>query len=424
MSGTHALFAPSKSAIWAHCLGAFALLKREGKLGVEGAPKEYSASGTYTHSIAQRIGENNATYESLPAQETHDGFTFTLDQERYDRALAHVERVRSMVKPGGIIFWETKFDLSFVLGVADQAGSSDAVVLNPNEGELHSFDLKDGVGIVPAADNDQLVNYLLAVWDAYQFLGNFTKFYGHIDQPRRQFWDTVEYTVDEMTAHSERMRRAAGRNVELMHETANPKHIAAALSPSDKACQWCPRAQYCEAREKQIVEKFPLLDAAFGPGNNGSIGDERLAELLSMRKGIEDAFKGWAAEALTRVKGGATLPGWKLVTGRQGNRDWLKDFKYPAPAPGEPPSEFVGMTTDEILYQTLEHKAYKPKVIISPTDAQKALKKFPDTWTALQQAITRAAGVETLAPDVDPRQCVSVEVAEFENVETTGSDLI
>lgn len=423
MSGTHALFAPSKSAIWAHCFGAFAMLKREGKLGVEGESKEYSASGTYTHSIAQRIGEHNATYESLPVQETHDGFTFTLDQERYDRALAHVERVRAAVKPGGIIFWETKFDLSFVLGVKDQSGSSDAVVLNPNEGELHSFDLKDGNGIVPAADNDQLVNYLLAVWDAYQFFGNFTKFYGHIHQPRRQFWDTVEYAVDEMTAHSERMRRAAGRNVELMHETANPKHIAAALNPSDKACQWCPRAQYCTAREQQIVAQFPVLDPP-SADTGATMSDDRLAALLSMRKGIEDAFKGWAAEALTRIKGGAALPGWKLVQGRAGNRAWLDGFKYPAPAPGEPASDFVGMTTDEILYQTLEQKAYQPKKIISPTDAQKALKRFPDAWTALQQAITRAPGTESLAPDVDPRQCVSTAIVEFENLEQTGSDLI
>lgn len=106
------------------------------------------------------------------------------------------------------------------------------------------------------------------------------------------------------------------------------------------------------------------------------------------------------------------MPGFKLVTGKQGNRVWSDDA-----------------LAEEMLksFRLKQEQMYSQKVI-SPTQAEKLLKKdSPRRWTKVEALITRAEGKSTIAPESDPRPALNVNpVNDFDDVsdDAIAADLI
>lgn len=390
MSGLHSVFAPSKSSVWANCYGALALL------AAANLPDEqtniHAASGTLTHKCAERMFGGDMP--KIGEKHNIEGFDFVVDEDRIERAAHYVNAVRAR---GGMQFYEQK------MSSLPWPGTGDVVIIQLEEQALEAHDLKDGNGIV-FANCEQLICYLLLAWKEFDLMCDFQTFRGYIHQPKKQWADQVTYTRAEMEAHLERLTRAYRRGADLIGET--PNRINAALTPGEH-CEkgWCRMRGTCSARRREAVRDVELL-----PATATELNDADLGALLAKRAGIEAFFNSLFAEAFNRAKAGAKIPGWKLSTGREGNRAWTK---------GEKDEEKIG----ELLYEAIEVDAYE-KSLISPTTAQKKLKKHVDTWQNLQQYIHRSPAQPTLVPEADGRLAISMDVPEFENVFETGADLL
>lgn len=403
MGGTHSVFAPSKAAVWGTCYGAIALLLAA-KLPDE-ATNEHAASGTLTHRISEaqlRIeasgNDGAAIYEwpyDVGTVHTVEGFKFTVEEDRLERANKYVAAVLSR---GGIQFYEQS------MKSLPWPGTGDAVIARLEEHALEAHDLKDGNGIVYAKDNDQLICYLLLAWKDFDYLDDFQIFRGFIHQPKKGWTDQVEYTRDEMLAHLERLTLAYNRGAMLIGET--PNKIKAALTAGPH-CEkgWCRMRGNCPVRNRSMERELPgLPDLAATPP---SVSDAELGETLSKRAAVEAWFNDLFAEALrrARIAGVSTVPGYKLATGKQGPRKWVDE-----------------KAASDALYEVLEAAAYD-RTVISPTTAEKRLKKDHATeWAAIQSNISRSEGQVTLVPDADARAPLRLDLPEFENV--TGSDLL
>jgi|GEM_PF-4622828 len=400
MSGTHALFAPSKASVWSNCPGALALSKD--------LPEEpssvHAASGTFTHSIAERIlneqGIGAMVYQPGLA-ETHDGFEFKMDPERWDRAVQYAQAVRAR---GGQQFYEVKLPVTPVIPVEQKTGTSDAVVVHLDRLELESHDLKDGNRQVSAQNNEQLIMYLLMAMHEFEscYFVEFQKFTGFIHQPKIGWSDECSYTRAELLAWQDKFRKAAARGWDLMHES--PAKINAALNAGawcDKG--WCRMRGQCPAKKQQMMTILPDTKVA-----TYILTPEQVGEILAREKDITEWFSQLRGAALNMLKMGQSVPGWKLADGRQGPRKWA--------------SAAAESAASDLMFEAIEHETYV-KEVISPTVAEKKLKKkFGPTWEALQQYITRSEGQVSLVPDSDLRPAIALG-AEFETVDD-ASDLI
>lgn len=128
------------------------------------------------------------------------------------------------------------------------------------------------------------------------------------------------------------------------------------------------------------------------------MSDTELADAYGMVERIQKWCTDVAEEAMRRANSGAVLPGFKLVIGRQGNRAWTD--KNAA-------ADVLSMLVDS-------NNVYKPREVISPTDAETLMKKtWPLEWEAMQQMIMRPPGKPSLARDTDARPALGAVALEF-----------
>lgn len=150
------------------------------------------------------------------------------------------------------------------------------------------------------------------------------------------------------------------------------------------------------------------------PENGAIVADNALlGETMTKIPMIEAWIKSIRAEVERRLLQGEAIPGWKLVQGKKGNRQWDDEGK------AEEALKKLKLKVDEMYH----------KYIISPTDAEKLLKKAqPAKWEKLQAHITQKEGAKSVAPDNDPRPAIIVGQAldgfEVETAKETFDDLL
>lgn len=174
------------------------------------------------------------------------------------------------------------------------------------------------------------------------------------------------------------------------------------LRPGDAQCQYCQASADCPALKQAVAaatdiscerlsDPTPLETEVIPVFGNADEIAGMYGKLGMIRKWC-DAVE---AKAFGMVKSGQITEemGWKLVDGRQGNRDW------------DNPAE-----VEEML------KGWRLKVeqmyslsLISPTQAEKVLAENPRRWKKLQERITRSAGKMEVAPASDKRPAISTK---------------
>ncbi|EHG9651944.1 DUF2800 domain-containing protein, partial [Salmonella enterica subsp. enterica serovar Monschaui] len=195
------------------------------------------------------------------------------------------------------------------------------------------------------------------------------------------------------------------------------------FTPGEKQCRFCKAKAVCTAQKMQHMQTAASDFEDLSKPVSEIIADasarvplltvEQLAEIYSQADFIESWLKAVRDRVNAELNAGHPVPGFKLVTGKQGNRAWSDEEAARA------------LLKDQFRYKTEEVFDLK---LISPTKAEKLIKKAsPRRWTKVEALITRADGKPTVAPESDPRPALNINpVNDFDDVsdDACAADLI
>lgn len=244
----------------------------------------------------------------------------------------------------------------------------------------------------------------------------FCKAKGACPALRDQVLATVAGDFDDLTAEQPVLEQLIelGKGEVAVSISDAEKIIAAAHGVAPKAVDFVP-TDHSSAPDHFIVKKptitWVLEDA---PDRIAKLEDQHLAVCMDALDLVEGWCKAVRAEVERRLLAGVPVPGYKLVQGKQGNRQWA---------------------TEEEARAAL--KSFRLKVeemhdlsLISPTTAEKlrdAGRIGERQWKRLEAIITRSEGKPSVAPASDKRPALAPKFSsnDFDQVDSDDcSDLL
>lgn len=409
MPDVHARLSPSSAHRWMRCLGSLALESTQ-----PDKSSAFAEEGTRAHALGEEL-LNGRLLGFEPDRNA--------DPEMLDYVLRYVDAVWTLAE-GNELMVEQRVDFSHIVGVENSFGTADAVVIVGNELQIH--DLKYGRGVrVDAEQNEQLQLYALGALEQFNLLYDFDSVRLFIHQPRLNHVSEWALSVEELLAFGQRAQEAAA-SVIVMFNIAECEGVNTLplenFTPGEKQCRFCKASAVCTAREQfhmqTVAGEFEDLDKpvrdmiADAVARVPMLTNEQLAEIYGQADFLESWLKAIRDRVNSELNAGHPVPGFKLVTGKQGNRAWSDEA-----------------LAEEMLksFRLKQEQRYSQKVI-SPTQAEKLLKKdSPRRWTKVEVLITRADGKPTIAPESDPRPALNVNpVNDFDDVsdDAIAADLI
>jgi hypothetical protein len=375
--------------MWLRCVGSLYLGR-----GLPNIDAEYNASGSCSHWLLDwQLTNPSLKLESWLGKTLKFGenpsFEFKIDEERLERVQSCVDSIN---REPGQMWTETRLDTTPVLGVPGQEGHSDIIKAYPEggvvkdgkllKGVLSVHDYKDGYILVTAKDNTQGLIYLCAAMMQFSLLGEFEAFRFCIHQPKINHYDEWTYTRAELEAFMQLIRPVAKLAYEVYHEIV-PFDPKAHLNAGEEQCLFCPVRGRCPARAARIAAMFePLI-------RRHELDDASIGLLYGQLDEIESAVSDFRSEALRRAKMGVEIQGQKLVYGNKGKRKWVD----PEAAAKE-------------MEQIVGALAYDPPTPISPTEAEKLLKK---NYELVKKHVTQSDPQLRLVPLAHKGEAVKIQ---------------
>ena len=400
----HSKFSASAASRWLACPGSIALS--------EGKPdntSEYAAWGSVAHSIADKslvLGET--ANEFIGSKFSQDGYLITVDQEMVDCVQTYLDNLHEMTAGADLFESETRTNYASWLHVdTDLAwGTADATAVLGTELQVH--DLKTGRGVeVDAQGNEQMMLYAGGKLLEMEALGvDVETVRLVIHQPRvRKAPSEWTLTRDELVAWLTSEARKAAQRVLLAHEAVEFDQYLAA----GDHCRWCRAKATCPELRADVAatvadtvpaspEEFAVIEPSVTPpADTAHTPESWLAMCLSRVDLIEDWCSSIRAEALRRLSAGEPVPGYKLVQGKRGKRQWAD------------PAEAEKVLREQ--FRLPVEKAYDLQ-LISPTTAEKLAKAGdigPRQWAKVIPLIVQKDGAPSVAPASDPRPAITVQ---------------
>lgn len=420
----HAKLSPSGAEKWMTCPGSAVLEADE-----PDSSNDYSDEGTAAHFLASECLVTNTDAEGFTGQvigiwrgkadwmygrETPDN-QFTVDGEMAGHVQTYLNGVREYAL-GGKLHVEQRMPIGHLTWEADACGTADAVIIQ--DGEIIVIDLKYGMKEVNGDRNKQLMIYALAALEKFSmYPGEFQTVRTVIIQPRIGHYPEWSCTVGELLAFGDEVRAAANETRKAQaFSDGGIFDMRGWLNPGPH-CQ----KNYCKARHKcPALAQFVTdsVGADFENLNKIRHAPELDAPSLGTKMDaipmIEDWCKAIRAKVEAELFAGRAVPGYKLVPGKKGNRQW---------------------SDKEQAEATM--KAFKLKVeemydlkLISPTSAEKLAKTGtigPRQWPKLTALVTQSEGSPSVAHESDKRPALDIRpnADDFEDItEPSYEDMI
>lgn len=368
---------PSSAHKWVNCAGS--------PLAESAYPNTRSRiadEGTVAHHIAARVllssewpteGDEFEVVDGkvLPVILDTDASTVTYTEEMRLAVVDYIAKLREYAGDCGLSV-EVPVDLSELLGYEGATGTPDAFHLNSGN-NLTVHDLKYGFREVDAEGNWQLICYAAGIAAGYE--REFDSVTLVIHQPRLKRVSEHTYLAAEFKKLEGIVKAGAG-----WAQTPEPLRSAGPWCTK----YYCKAAADCPTLAAYVTEPLKDLDLT-----NADIA-EKLSKLDTIRQWCDQV----EAEANRLVfDEGQNIPGYKVVQGRAGNRQWTDE------AEAERVLKSLKLKKDEMY-------TYK---LISPTNATKLAKErnFTEKQTGkIEALVSRAEGKLVLAPESDKRRAV------------------
>lgn len=358
---THALLSASSAHRWLACPAS--------AVAAEAYPNEqteFTREGTLAHEVAEVVAR-----EQLRPETGRDGFAPEVTQEMLDCAAGYRDYIQEQTKSdSAAVLLEQRVDFS--PWVPDGFGTCDCIILQDDT--MIVIDYKYGQGVpVGAEGNPQLRLYALGALNDYGIAVDVQKIEMHIYQPRINNVSADTITAAELLEWAE-------KTVKPIAQKAAKGKGGYSAGPH---CRFCPHAGRCRELTKTCTEFVETHDLRVAVP---VLAPHEVADVLRMLPLISLWAKRVNAQAVETLLGGGAIPGYKVVEGKQGNRQWLDELK---------------------VAEALQAAGYKPEDItetklLSPAAMDKAIGK-KRAAELLDALIYRTSGVPTIVPETDKR---------------------
>lgn len=400
MAGSHSLLSPSGAHRWSRCPGSLAMCK-----GIPNVGSEDAARGTVQHFMGEQClsrdfepdryldetlsvcKDESGEEFTLLGKDKHALWAFKVNAKMVQNVQTYINGVK---RAAGRQFYEKRIDTSNVLGVPEQGGTADALILHPVEKLIEVHDAKFGFIRVDAADNEQGIIYLAGAADDYELVSDWETAKFVIHQPGIDHYDEHTYAIADLKARVADIAEAGQLAVRLLD--APREEVLKHLKPGAEQCQWCPVRGSCEARANRVRDMFETLSG--DAKEPGLLTDADIAGSCRRIDEIEKWCKDLRSEGLRRALLGHKLPAMKIIIGRRGPRKW-KD------------KESAETALDMMLDVD---QMYEPATLISPTEAER---KLGDMYAPLAALVEQAPGSYSLVPEEEKGEAVVIKPVEF-----------
>ncbi len=413
----HSKLSASAASRWLACPGSVVLS--------EGQPdntSEYAAWGSVAHQVADRcLATGKAAADYIGQAYQQDGYDFVVDDEMADCVQTYLGNLKEMTAGADLFESETRTNYAAWLQVDESLawGTADATAVIGTELQVH--DLKTGRGVeVDAMHNEQMMLYAGGKLLEMEALGiDIETVRLVIHQPRvRQAPSEWSLPRQALVHWLTSTARSGATSVLAAKQTHGTSKWDETFLRSGDQCRWCRAKATCPALRSevaQVVGDREDITDLFEPVPVAHTGNPDLARTISIALSKVDLIEDWCkavrAESLRRLSNGEPVPGYKLVPGKRGARQWAD------------PAEAEKVLREQ--FRLPVEKAYDLK-LISPTTAEKLAKAGdigPRQWPKLQPLIVQKDGAPSVAPASDPRPAITVQPV-AEAFEVQAGDLV
>lgn len=378
----HSPLGPSAAYRWINCPGSVNATR-----GIEDKSSEYADEGNFAHDILEIARAENKPGKEYIGQVSECG-RFTVDKEMADAVDYFISYFTQFESDEELNERRVTYDA----WVDGGFGTLDAAHLD--DGTWIIADFKYGKGIkVFAKDNEQLKLYALGLYQDYGEMYECDKIKMAVVQPRIDWIDEWEITLDELLVWAEEVVEPAAD--EALTDTAR-----------FKAGPWCTK-NFCKIRQTCKTRMQTIRDGLLDEVEDVRDPNEMSLAELGEAMDLVSTMRSWCNDVVervtTEVMAGHEVPGvdgpYKLVPGRS-MRTWRDQAE-----------------AEKAM------RNYKIKVgdmwvrkFISPAQAEKLI-SIGKNHPILQKHVVVSQGKPTLVPGSDPRESFQVSADEMDDID-------
>lgn len=378
----HSELGASVASRWMACPGSVRMSR-----GMPNFETDHSRAGTAAHAVAELCLRKSVDPDVFE-ETTIEGVE--VDANMVAAVRVYVDYCRTLMQEPGAQWWiEKQFSLASLNPPAPMFGTGDFPIYKPALREIEIVDYKNGSGVVVQVKGNKQTRYYA--------LGTVLELGPGFDI------ETVKMTiVQPNAAHPDGVIRSetitygellefAGELLEAARATLKPD---APLVPGNH-CRFCPASAVCPAQREQaqVLAQVAFADMPLAvPPAPETMPPEVISDILTKLHVLEDWAASIRAHAQRELEAGKTVPGFKLVEGRKGNRQWGDESATAKWL------EERGYGEDETHVRELKSPAQIEKLV--------GKKSLPNELT------TRKDGRPVMAPTHDPRPVLTLHAGD------------